>query len=279
MNNATFLADALEGFNATPARGPYTLAMSNIAIFVPLPNVTVNYMDIVNKIRSSVADGSAASYLPLDYKKDPAMIAGYKHQLSIQADFLSNPRYPSIESGFATGSTVRAINLHALSRGTVRLNLSDPLQLPLVDYRIGTNPIDFDVYLAHLKYLRKMVSTPSMRKYGAVEIGPGAAVTSDEALIAYIKDQMTLTFYHPCCTAAMIPRDKGGVVGPDLKVHGAAGLRIVDMSVLPLLPSSHLSALAYAVGEKVRQTILQSPVRFEHELISLGCGHHHKAMV
>jgi hypothetical protein len=36
-----------------------------------------------------------------------------------------------------------------------------------------------------------------------------------------------------------------------LKVHGATGLRVVDMSVLPVLPSSHLSALAYAVGEKV----------------------------
>ena len=49
----------------------------------------------------------------------------------------------------------------------------------------------------------------------------------------------------------MMPRAMGGVVGPDLKVHGADGLRIVDMSVLPLLPSSHLSATAYAVAEKV----------------------------
>jgi choline dehydrogenase len=62
---------------------------------------------------------------------------------------------------------------------------------------------------------------------------------------------MTFSFMHPCCTAAMMPKSKGGVVGPDLKVHGADGLRIVDMSVLPLLPSSHLSATAYAVAEKV----------------------------
>lgn len=50
----------------------------------------------------------------------------------------------------------------------------------------------------------------------------------------------------------MLPKDKGGVVGPDLKVHGAPGLRVVDMSISPLLIGSHLSATAYAVGEKVR---------------------------
>jgi choline dehydrogenase len=49
----------------------------------------------------------------------------------------------------------------------------------------------------------------------------------------------------------MLPKNKGGVVGPDLKVHGASGLRVMDISVVHLLPSAHLSALAYAVGEKV----------------------------
>jgi len=45
-------------------------------------------------------------------------------------------------------------------------------------------------------------------------------------------------------------REEGGVVGRDLKVHGARGLRVVDVSVLPFLPGAHLSATAYAVGEK-----------------------------
>ena len=62
-----------------------------------------------------------------------------------------------------------------------------------------------------------------------------------------------------------MPRAKGGVIGPDLKVHGADGLRIVDMSVLPLLPSSHLSAAAYAVAEKV-----SSPLQF-HCFFAWGC--------
>ncbi len=49
----------------------------------------------------------------------------------------------------------------------------------------------------------------------------------------------------------MMPVEKGGVVGPDLKVHGLGRLRVVDMSIIPMIPGTHTSATAYAIGEKV----------------------------
>lgn len=251
MLNETFAAEAAAQFDEVPARGPYTLAMSNTAIFVSLPNLTADYSTITGKIRDMVADGSAATYLPADYSSDATMVAGYNDQLSIIADFLENPEAPSLESGFATGMSLNAINLHQLSRGTVRLDSEDHLAQPILDYRTGSNPIDFDVYQAHVNFLRKTIATDSLQQYGAVEITPGEAAQNGTDLTAYIKSRMTFSFLHPCCTAAMLPPEKGGVVGPDLKVHGAAGLRVVDMSILPFLPSSHLSQLAYAVGEKV----------------------------
>ncbi|KAF2175443.1 GMC oxidoreductase [Zopfia rhizophila CBS 207.26] len=257
MLNPIFAADAAAGFDETPARGPYTLAMSNSAIYISLPNITIDYMKIINRIYRMVDDGSAASYLPADYNSDPTLIAGYKHQLSIIADLLKNPKAPSIESPFATGTSVRAFLLHPLSRGTVRLNLENHLLQPILDYRTASNPVDFDIHLAHVKYLRRMIGTDTMQKYGTLEVGPGPSVQSDEALINYVKDNMTFSFMHPCCTAAMMPREKGGVVGPDLKVHGADGLMVVDMSIMPLLPSSHLSATAYAVGEKAADMIIK----------------------
>ena len=252
MADPAFLADATAGFNETPARGPYTLAGSNSAIFVPLANMTTDYEAIVAKIRAGITDGSAASYLPADYRSDPTMVAGYERQLTIIAKLLADRRVPSLETTFATGTSLRGIHLHPLSRGTVRLNATDPLQGPVVSYGTGAHPVDFDIYLAHTRYMRRMISdTATMQQYGAVDAAPGAAVQSDEALLDYVKSQLTLSFMHPCCTAAMMPRDRGGVVGTDLKVHGAAGLRVVDMSILPFLPSAHLSATAYAVGEKV----------------------------
>ena len=129
---------------------------------------------------------------------------------------------------------------------------ADPLAQPLLDYRTGSNPVDFDVYVAHLEYLRRFVGSDTMQSYGAVETAPGADVVAFEDMVAFAKQNMTFSYMHPCCTAAMLAEEKGGVVGPDLRVHGAKGLRIVDMSVFPLEPSSHLSAAAYALGEKVR---------------------------
>ena len=49
----------------------------------------------------------------------------------------------------------------------------------------------------------------------------------------------------------MMPRERGGVVAPDLKVYGVQGLRVVDASIMPLIPSAHTSATVYAAAEKV----------------------------
>ncbi|KAL2173990.1 GMC oxidoreductase-like protein [Thermothelomyces heterothallicus CBS 202.75] len=263
VNNATFKADAMAGFDEVPARGPYTLAGGNNAIFVSLPHLTADCGAITAKIRAMVADGTAGSYLAADVRTIPAMVAGYEAQLLVLADLLDNPEAPSLETPWATSeapqaSSVLAFLLHPLSRGSVRLNLSDPLAQPVLDYRSGSNPVDIDLHLAHVRFLRGLLDTPTMRGRGALETAPGSAVAdSDEALEEYVRSHSTLSFMHPCCTAAMLPEDRGGVVGPDLKVHGAEGLRVVDMSVMPLLPGAHLSATAYAVGEKAADIIIQ----------------------
>jgi choline dehydrogenase-like flavoprotein len=236
--------------------------MGNSGLFLSLPNMTIDYMMIIDSLRSTASDGSAAAYLPADYSADPTLIAGYLRQLSVLADFYANPKAPSIEVPWATGTSFRAFLLHPLSRGTVRLNLTDHLAQPILDYRAGAHPVDFDIHLAHLKFLRLTLDTPTMQRYGAIETGPGADIQSDEALHEYIKETMTLSFLHPCCTAAMLPKDLGGVVGPDLEVHGLKGLRVADISVLPFLVSSHTSTLAYALGEKVS---------CENAFYKLGC--------
>lgn len=63
-----------------------------------------------------------------------------------------------------------------------------------------------------------------MKGLGAVETLPGEGVQSDEEVRRYLRGATTQSFMHPCCTAAMMPREKGGVVGADLRVHGAKGL-------------------------------------------------------
>jgi choline dehydrogenase-like flavoprotein len=251
MLNPTFATQAAAEFNMTPARGPYTLAMSNTALYISLPKVTEDYMAIIKEMRKVADDGSAASHLP--GKSHSTLIAGYERQLHVLADLLANSEAPSVEVPFATGTTMRPILLHPLSRGTVRLNSTDHLAQPILDYRAGSSPIDFSIHIAHIKWLRKVLDTPTMRRYGAVAVNPDLSIQSDEDLKAYVKESVVLSHMHPCCTAAMLPKSLGGVVGPDLKVHGAAGLRVVDISILPFLPSAHTSSTAYAIAEKVSE--------------------------
>ncbi len=49
----------------------------------------------------------------------------------------------------------------------------------------------------------------------------------------------------------MAPRELGGVVGSDLKVHGTTNLRVVDASIFPILVGAHIQATTYAIAEKV----------------------------
>ncbi len=253
MLNATYAAAAAVAFNQTPAQGPYTLAMSNSAIWVPLPNITATYTTITDAIRllANTSD-PAALHLPPAYNGDATLVAGYRAQLLALAELYSNPHSPSLESGFATGTSAAAILLHPLSRGTARLNATHPFEPPILDYRSASNPVDMALHVAHTRYLRRMPQTATLRGLGAVEAAPGEGLAQTDAdLEAWIRANTVQSYMHPCCTAAMLPRARGGVVAPDLRVHGAAGLRVVDMSALPMLPAAHLSWTAYAVGEKV----------------------------
>jgi choline dehydrogenase len=246
--NATFVAEATEQFKQRPAAGPYTLAMGNSAIYVPLQNITEKAAALVAKMRAQIADGSALSYLPAS--ASGVVKTGYLAQLEVLAQAFENPEQPIMESPFTAAPGI-AFLLRPLSRGTVLLNPSNHDATPIVDYRTASNPLDLEIMVEFIRYMRRIYETRTFRDLNAVEVAPGASVTSDEGLIAYLRTNVIGSFMHPCCTAAMMPEEKGGVVSSSLRVHGVRGLRVADVSVVPLLPGTHTTTTAYAIGEKV----------------------------
>lgn len=253
--NKTFSQEALDEYKLRPAQGPYTQAMGNSAVYVSLPLITDQYKDIVDAINKQLSDGTFKSYLPEGAAAE--VIEGYKAQLEILAKELSDPESPVMESPFSGGPSGGGFLLKPLSRGTVLLNVSNPEGEPIIDYRSCSNPVDWDILASFVGYFRKYASTPTMQSLGAVEVSPGPAVTAQSDIIKSLRSVVTASFQHPCCTAAMMPREKGGVVGPDVRVHGVGGLSVVDTSIFPLIPGTHTSATAYAIGEKAADIIIR----------------------
>ena len=145
------------------------------------------------------------------------------------------------------------IFLKPLSRGSINIDPKNPF-VPVIDFGVQTNPIDRKINLAAFKLSRQVYSSQHMAHLGPIETDPGVDVATDEAITAWIYSSLLPSSAHPCGTASMMPQELGGVVGPDLLVHGVQGLIVVDASIMPLIPGTHLSASVYAIAEKVSQT-------------------------
>jgi len=159
------------------------------------------------------------------------------------------------EVAFGGGNTVPIAMLKPLSRGTILINSTDPFAAPLFDYKTFAHPTDLDIAVQALKKTRQWMASDPMQEVGAVEVFPGVDVQGDDAIAASICTFASSTWAHPVGTAAMMPRNPGGVVDPQLRVYGVKGLRIVDASIMPIMPATHTSSTVYAVAEKAADLI------------------------
>ncbi|KAK1982484.1 GMC oxidoreductase [Colletotrichum cereale] len=111
------------------------------------------------------------------------------------------------------------------------------------------------------KFIRKLYGTAPFSTFAGTETRPGADVVAKDAGIegwkGYIKNNYRSNF-HPVGTAAMMPREKGGVVDANLKVYGTSNVRVVDASVLPFQVCGHLVSTLYAVAERAADLILEN---------------------
>jgi choline dehydrogenase len=153
------------------------------------------------------------------------------------------------------GLTIAPCQLRPESRGSIHLRNTDPAQHPVIRPNYLAEQIDRDTIVAGLKWARTLAAQPALAAYVAHEIRPGPDAADDSALLAYAQETGS-TIYHPVGTAAMgRPDDTRSVVGPDLRVHGIAGLRVVDASVMPRLVSGNTNAATIMIAEKASDMI------------------------
>ena len=160
-----------------------------------------------------------------------------------------------INAGY--GYTLAAMMLRPKSRGTVTLSGPNPEDGPLLDPNFFAEPEDIEVMLKGVKTARRMLEAPAFAKYGGQETKPGKAVQTDDELRQFIRDTAS-TVYHPAGTCKMGP---GGdaVVDAQLRVHGIAGLRVVDASIMPVVIGGNTNAPTIMIAEKGADMILGKP--------------------
>ncbi|KAF2107378.1 choline dehydrogenase-like protein [Lophiotrema nucula] len=251
--NATFNASAAAQYEKE-RQGPYTFGRGNALAMLPFQQVSSNWKSITKKI-SQQADPT--KYLPARYAKNKALLAGYKKQREVLINLYSSN--VSTLGEFPVQPWGRAAVAHQkpLSRGTITLNTTDPSAAPVLTYNTLQNPIDKAVIAELVRFNRKHWARPELSQYKPVELVPGAQYKTDNEIInaAIAQLQINPSFAHPSCSAAMLPEELGGVVDSELKVYGVGRLRIVDASIIPLIPSTHLQATMYAVAEKAADII------------------------
>ncbi len=153
------------------------------------------------------------------------------------------------------GMSIGLSNCRPSSKGHIRLRSADPFAHPVITANAFSTLHDVQEMLAAVKYLRHLAAQPPLARLIAEELRPGPEVQSDEAMIADFRARSG-TVYHPSCTCRMGPDPATSVVDARLRVHGIAGLRVVDASAFPNLIAGNTNAPSMLMGWKGAEIIL-----------------------
>jgi choline dehydrogenase len=146
--------------------------------------------------------------------------------------------------------TASVCHLRPQSRGSVAIRSSDPLAPPAIAPNYLATPGDRAVAAEALRLTRRIVAAPALAAYKPQEFKPGMEHETDEELARAAGDIGT-TIFHPVGTAKMGPAaDPNAVVSADLHVHGVAGLRVIDASVMPTITSGNTNSPTLMIAEK-----------------------------
>jgi choline dehydrogenase-like flavoprotein len=138
--------------------------------------------------------------------------------------------------------------LRPRSRGTLRLASADPAAAPLIDPAFLKDPDDMARLVRGFKLTRRMLQQSALARHGGKESAASASAQSDAQIEQFIRNHAD-TIYHPVGTCRM-GSDPLAVVNARLQVHGVAGLRVVDASVMPSVVGGNTNAPVIMMAEK-----------------------------
>ena len=140
------------------------------------------------------------------------------------------------------------------ARGRVWLRSADPAAKPRIVTNSLSEPDDVRSLVDGMHLAREIAAQPPFKEAIVRELKPGPGVTATQDLEADLRRRLML-IYHPVGTCRMSDDGEDAVVDSQLRVHGLEGLRVVDASVMPVIPGGNTNAPTIMIAERAADLI------------------------
>lgn len=157
---------------------------------------------------------------------------------------------PDVGSAF----TIMCGLTHPTSRGRLRLSGPGTLDPPVIDPAYLSTGHDRLQFRQSIRLAREVGHARALDDWRSEELLPGPGIQSDRDLDDFLALAAT-THHHPVGTCAMGCDPENSVVDGTLRVHGIRGLRVVDASVIPSIPTGPVNAAVVAIAERAADMI------------------------
>ena len=157
------------------------------------------------------------------------------------------------------GFSMHITLLRPKSHGQIRLKDNNPASSPHIHLGLLSNEADIQPLIKGIRQARDIIQCEALAQYQLEEVFPGKHQTSDEQLMAFVRDKANHV-YHPVSSCRMGENPQDSVVNNQLQVHHCRHLRIMDASVFPDQISANTNATVIAMAARAADLILQRPV-------------------
>ncbi|BDV32271.1 GMC family oxidoreductase [Microbacterium terricola] len=193
--------------------------------------------------------GVSVTQTHLFWKSDPELTVPDTQPINF-----SVPMYEPWMEGPESGFSLMAGIITPHSRGTLTLTGAGAHDPIAIDLGALADERDLDALTASVRQCRDIGAAPALAEWGARELYPGPEVDDDDKLRDYVR-RTAITYHHQVGTCRM-GDDSLAVVDSRLRVHGIAGLRVVDASIMPKITSGNTNAPSILIGEQGARFLL-----------------------
>ncbi|KAH7337859.1 alcohol oxidase [Rhizoctonia solani] len=251
-NNATYAAAAQAQY-ATTHDGIYTSTTSMLS-FLNLDYITTSTQssNLIAELDREIAADEVTALQKAQYEIQKGWLKKQVGNLEVVlTQGYGGTGTPKANTSYAS---IQMVIQHPFSRGNVHINSSDQLAYPKIDPNYFSKSIDLGILVQALKFGLKISQTEPLVSLVVTRQDPPPETTSDEAYTEYVKANVR-TIFHPIGTAALAPREIGGVVDTSLKVYGTSNVRVAHASIIPIHIGTHISRTVYGIGERAAAII------------------------